>query len=466
MKKITIFLITAALILTFILYRSISIPLTPKIEAAKLLESPLSGEWYVEKYATLRAEDGLKETAEKYIGKTAHFSNDSIFFNEEGFTKPNYKIKLVNSKDYFWDNYKVRTQPIGIDKEYLQIVTISSKEHFLDEYIKIDENHAAKYHEGILLFFRKKTNENTPDSIDEHKSIDYAKLASSKEKESRAKSGLLLGLKYNNNYRTLWISKIDTNYMDITETKDILLPRMTGFWKIGADNDSLWATPIIDNNRLPTEKGNKSTKDLDNLSILFEGIKFKRHLDNVFILFAGSDFISISSDNTLQVLPLDNLQGDAVSLSRTLGSEKNSSSLDGFNNNSLTQAKGFNQTNWGIFRRGGRWILRGREILSKDNEYKDFDIAYAAPKSLTVYDDLYPSFNTVKTKIPEAVDAFTSPNRDFAVVLTSKKLLVVSIQGNTLGEVKQSLDLFKNETPVMAHWALGYYVDEWQKKVK
>lgn len=446
MKKLYLLFIIVSLVLVFVIYKNAALPIAPKIEARTLQTLPLSGDWYVEKCITLKDKNSYKNEPDKYLGKIAHFSRESIYFDDEGVTDPDFKVKLVNPKSYFWDNYKIKVSALGIDKEYIQIITISSKEHFYDEYLKIDETHAAKYHEGLLLFF---TRENPAHTNYIQKPIDYAQLASEREQEARTKSGLLLGLKYKNSYRTIWVSQVNNKFMDIAQTKDILLPRMSGFWKIGTDEASIWTAPI-------TGSTSKDPK---------KDIRYIGKPQNVSILFAGNDFICINNKNILQVLPLDNLQGDPLELSKIFIREKGLSSIDSLSSDNVAKAMEFSETNWGLFRRGGRWVLRGRKASPDKGDFKEFDIAYAAPRSLTTYDDLYPSFNTIKAKIPEAVDAFSSPNKDFVVVLTNKELLVLTIQGSSLGEIKQRTSLRKNETVVMANWATGHYVDEWSKRI-
>ena len=435
------------LCLSFALYKNATLPLAPKLEARTLQTPPLFGDWYLDKYVTLKDKSSYNNEPDKYLGKIAHFSKEGVFFNNEGIADPSFKVKLVNSKDYFWDNYKIKANMIGIDEDYIQVITVSSKEHFFDEYLKIDETHAAKYYEGLLLFFTKG---NSDKAKHVQESIDYTKLASEREQEARAKSGLLLGLKCNKSYRTIWISQLNNKFMDIAQIDDILLPRISGFWKIWTDGTSLWAAPIT----------NSTAKNSNN------DIRYIGRSQDISILFAGNDFICINNKTALQVLPLDNLQSDPLELSKIFVREKDNSSIDGLSNSAITKAKDFSGTNWGLFRRGGRWVLRGRKKSPDKDGFKEFDIAYAAPRSLTTYDDLYPSFNTIKAKIPEAVDAFSSPNKDFVVVLTDKELLALPIQGSSLGDVKQRIALKKNETVVMDNWATGHYVDEWSKMMK
>ncbi len=48
------------------------------------------------------------------------------------------------------------------------------------------------------------------------------------------------------------------------------------------------------------------------------------------------------------------------------------------------------------------------------------------------YDDLQLSWNSVKSKIPNALDAYTSPNKDIAIITTEKELYVYTIDNGKL----------------------------------
>ncbi|MGK0467324.1 MAG: hypothetical protein ACJAX4_002625 [Clostridium sp.] len=348
-----------------------------------------------------------------------------------------------------------------------------------------------KKYEDILLYFHKEKDTSANLTHNKEKEENTKILISNAEKEIRSKSGLLLGLRYKNPkvgaggnkylYKTIWISSVNSKLLPIAETKDLLLPRQDGFWKVGISKkiengdakDVLWTYPVnsID-----------STKPID---IDSKQINYGKREGNITIKFSGSNYISTENvqdvnnnnlekdycNNQLKILPIDNLMGESIKLTSILGREIEKSTLPGsiLDISKNIQSKNLKNVdgNWGVIRRSGRWILIGRmeTKINSEQSLVDFDISYATPKSLTTYDNLYPSFNVIKTKVPSAVDAYSSPNRDFVVVLTAAKLMVFTIEGNNLNENLLTLELKAGEIPVMSHWATGSYVDDWQKKI-
>ncbi len=440
------------------LYASFNFSLDIQVKSREPATLPIEGEWVIDKYIIINDKEMQKDSLSRYIGKSAHFTRDFILFDQEICNSPNYKIKRVDVESYFWESYKVKSNNIGISEKYVYIITVSSKDKYFDDYIRVNENLIIKKAEGALLFLEKKDDKVGNKEASTGSSLDYRQIANDKEKEVRSKSGALIALKskvssyglQNNDYsyRTLWIAYSEGIFLPIMEVKDILLPRMNGFWKMGSDS-SLWAHQIKSDSI--DKDGNKNIKDGEGSSILF----------------IGHDYVSVEDKaKKLQMLPIDNLSGEPIKLSKIYGQELGNSLLKGIGDLSASRVKSFdlNDTNFGVYRRGGRWILRGRSF-DNEGKNKDFDIAYAAPKSLIMYDDLYPSFNNIKLAIPEAVDAYSSPNRDFVVVLTSDMLLVVQITNGHLGDIKGTLKLNQDEVVVMSHWATGFYVDEWTKKV-
>jgi hypothetical protein len=51
------------------------------------------------------------------------------------------------------------------------------------------------------------------------------------------------------------------------------------------------------------------------------------------------------------------------------------------------------------------------------------------------------SWQNIKDKVPEAVDAFTSPNRNIALVKTKNKIHIYTIDAEQLGKALAELDL-------------------------
>jgi len=188
-----------------------------------------------------------------------------------------------------------------------------------------------------------------------------------------------------------------------------------------------------------------------------------------------------SADHSLEVVPLDTIYtGSEVPIvaSKVLGEK----GLEGLNSGAKSYLRTIPEkdrnllkdtplpTNFGIFRKNGKWLLRGRLNFSSPsvkNEYADFNVPIEAPGNLVNYDSLFPSWEVIKQKVPSAVDGYTSPNKDIVVVLTKSKLLVYAIKDNILGEDPLGeLQLKNSEVSVMAQWATDDYVKIWSEEVK
>ena len=96
---------------------------------------------------------------------------------------------------------------------------------------------------------------------------------------------------------------------------------------------------------------------------------------------------------------------------------------------------------------------------------KDFQIKNTPPKELIQYDELVIPWNIIKSKIPEAIDAFTSPNEDIVIIITSNEILIYPIVENDillneLGRIK----LNNQDSIIMAEWGLGQYTSLWEEE--
>ncbi|WP_070109763.1 hypothetical protein [Clostridium acetireducens] len=456
MKKISYLVIVPVFILMIFAFKNIKLSFTPKIVPRKIINVPLEGNWIVEKYTFINDSSITKEEAKNYIGEKAHFDKNTVYFNKEICKEPNFKVKIVNSKSYFWDKFKIKDSSIGIKNEYMKVITISSKEDkFFDEYIQIDKNYVIKNQEGLLLFFKREGSQGKLKLNLKEK--DSKIIISNIEKEIKYKSGVLLGLRFNDeeykyNYRTLWISYNYGKFDKLKEIENILVPRKNGFFKVGVQDNVLWA------------------EDFNSCKKINENHKYKnsRDLGCGKIIFIGNEYISIDKvldfqESYLRVFPLDNLQGEGLNIHSVSNSLSNI-----FNSYEEKYKTAVNKKdmckNWAVVRRSGRWILRGR--VNFNDSKMDYDISYAPPKKIVNYDELYPSFNVIKSKVPLATDAYTSPNRDFIIIFTKTNLMVAHLKNGVIGDIAINVNLKEGEEPIMCQWATGTYVDSWTKQVE
>ncbi|WP_446898595.1 hypothetical protein ACSVC9_01340 [Clostridium sp. LBM24168] len=472
MKKINILLIILTSILILIVYKNVNLSLNSPINLRKTINLPIEGTWTASRYVFVGDSPISRYDAENMINKKAIFNGEEVKFNNLICNKPNFKVKIVDSRSYFDSNLKIDPEDLGVNQKQIKVVTVFSHNNFFDDFVQISDNLMIRYSEGLVLFFTKDGSAPNKAILNNIDKKDYKTVSSRKHRDSISKSGLLLGLKSRNeaeggyDYRTLWISSSYGEINKILQKKNILVPRKNGFWEVGvnkkyengSERDVVWGVPIIKNN-----------------SEIYKSFPVIRNIKNTNsqILFIGTEFISLDNEEAenryFSVLPMDNLNGKKVEFSKVLDKNANdrmklsaeiylgkiSRKKYNVNFNNLS-------TNWALARRSGRWILRGRI------SYGDFDIIYpATSRLLTSYDDLYPSFDVIKRSIPDAVDAYTSPNRDFIVVMTADELRVYDLKDNRfIGKPKSTLRLRNGEKAVMSQWSMGSYVDDWNKLFK
>lgn len=449
MKKIVIITVSLLVALIFIFHKYINMSFSTQVLPVAIKSFPIEGRWVVTRCVLTDSSAASESNTKEFWNKEAIFSGEEVYFNNESCKNPNFKIKIVDTKSYFWDSFKVRPADLGISEKKVKVVTISSGNTFFDEYIQTNDNQIIKNSNGMLLFFTRQGTE-VSELPGAHEPKSSKVLMTKFQKDIVSKSGLLLGIKHKEengySYKTLWISSKYKNLDEIKEVKNLLVPRKNGFWEIGMDKNILWGKSLNSSNS-----------------------KYKsRTLVNSEITFVGNEYISLDNkDSGLEVVAIDNLNGDNIAFSKAFGSDagealKKSAELflKRLNKGNFNQTDmNYIEKNWAVIRRSGRWILRGRA------ESGDFDIAYATPSILTTYDDLYIPFNSIKKVVPDAVDAYASPNRDILVVVTNTNIKVFSINNKDIGKIKADIKLKDNESVVMGQWATGEYVEEWGKVV-
>ena len=126
-----------------------------------------------------------------------------------------------------------------------------------------------------------------------------------------------------------------------------------------------------------------------------------------------------------------------------------------------------NEESFGLFRRNGHWIFKGRFNFIENTKYvyKDFNIKSIPPKEVVYYDELSIPWSAIKMKVPEAIDAFTSPNDDIIVILTHNNILVYLIDEGEIADIPVAkIKLKTAERVVMAEWAIGRYPVLWEEE--
>ncbi|MBW9157436.1 hypothetical protein [Clostridium tagluense] len=497
MKKILSLFILVLVLISFTGCNDVDLSTTSRVIPPKVA-IPVHGIWKVESYAFSAMSKMGEEGAKAWIGKKAYFNEQKIVLPDDNCEKPEFKIKSVDTNTYLYNNYKSSMKSMNINQSEMKIITITSNKNYFRDIIKIDDSRIIIIKDGVFFFLSKQSNENkiSVEDIENGKKLSYRKL----EPYTKGnQSGLLLGLKYYKNvdyklpyvnenktilepvYRTLWIS-YDGSVEPISELPFLFVPRRTGFWKLQVSRE------ITDNYGVDSLLAAPVGKEIKKTGIKVRNADF---YDFKSINFVGNDYVcyerdiesdkQLNASHLLEVVPLDTIYtGSEVPIvaSKVLGEK----GIEGLNSGAKSYLRTILKkdkdivtdtplpTSFGIFRKNGKWLLRGRLNFSEPtvkNEYADFNVPIEAPENLVNYDSLFPSWEVIKQKVPNALDAYTSPNKDIVVVLTNSKLAVYAIKDNILGAVPlKELQLKNSEVSVMAQWATDDYVKIWSEDVK
>ena len=329
-----------------------------------------------------------------------------------------------------------------------------------------------------------------------------------------SESGLLIGLRYGSNYN-MTAETIDENTLEgvyepasyrtfllraengqielIAERTNLLLPRDDGFWRIDVQHsnynkfneDFIWINPAPDYDSLPDPflAEQEGTKAFDISALVSkQGInsevgEYCKGYISRDILFVGTNYLSVGytrnetcdsfdieggMESSLQILSLRELE--AIKMDTLLDSNANKvflDTVDKYKSDDLGDFSG------GIMRHQGQWIIKGHLPVPDEAKYKNFIVPVKVNKNIST-DIIYPDWKTIKEHIPNAVDALTSPNKDFLIVLTdSGELLAFNIKEDKISQQPALHILFKQPVSlVMSHWAEGQYVSNWMQEIQ
>jgi hypothetical protein len=449
---------------------------------------PVEGVWTVEGYEKLKESTLDEEELKDWLGKKFQFFKEEVSIGNESYKNPTYKVKRVNTKQFFLYEYGMDSSKLGIESEDVEIVTLLSEDKLLYDIVMLKNELFINVNNVLLkltFYSKDKYLETSKNTVQEESDDDKVRIEG-----NHVSSGVLIGLRYSEEdkntgyesikYRTLWIESKYSNEYPVIQSNDVLVPRMSGFWQLGSTryykDGSVY--DLINTSSL-------NRKDSTNKSSSSSSNKMPR-----MISYVGNDYLvseyspSLKTNSIeysyLQVLPIDiigrskgiklqDIAGDAggnalINSAKSFLGSLSSKELQYFGNEPKEE-------DFFLLRRNGHWILSGR-LFGKDafggEVYKNYDISLIPPKALVSYDDLKVSWNSIKEKNPDAIDAYTSPNEDMALVLTKESIYIYSInKGKLSDKYLGKVKLKTNETVIMSEWATtDNFVNAWRKTIK
>lgn len=431
---------------------------------------PLEGKWSVMR--ELGSEVYSAQTSLEARGSFFQFSRDTVILGKNVWNKPTYKIKKVNSTDYLMTRYTALDSDLSSINKQVDVVTVFADSNYLGEFMKINNTTVISFVQNKMLLLHK-----IADHADDPRSVANANIDHTNPYNTGT-SGIFIGLKIpvNNDYiyKTVWAAVSNKKLHPVLSRNDIYFPRKSGFWELqvqsginqGKNGEELYAHNIA-------VKDLAAAKDKDSARTAFPGS------GSISIDYVGNDYVALKNHagNTakLQVVPVDKLSSlIGIKVSDLLGTggikaynAAREQAVQTLYSQGITLIDAdVTEDNLGLTRKNGHWQLQGRVYYQNDKtpETMEFYINFVPPANLVFYDTLYPSWQSVKDRVPNALDALTSPNKDLAVIKTKSKLYFFGISGAQLDSVPLGeMELKEGTTIVMAEWATGFYVDNWEK---
>ncbi|MBU3196203.1 hypothetical protein [Clostridium algidicarnis] len=485
MRKIYIIIMSFSLIVILSGCNPIEFKPTSKIISPENKDLMIKGKWYIDDYKIMRQGKIKNHKLNKYLNTYIQIDNNFLYVGGDAYEDVKYKYRRVNTHNYFFNNSEINPKGLGINKDELEVISASLEGKVLYEYIKYDENKLMFFSDGICYFASKRSNLIDKDVRQLYSNNTMGEETQDVDKNKR--SGVMIGLRSQRNqsengdinescYRTLWISSTDKSDIKIKEKPNIIFPRISGFWELGVRKDLVNG---YENETVYVKTyGYKEDKYIRDY--------FKDANNNIYrnVNFISNDYIALESikndkNNTIVsdeyvVLPLDNIQQekglkivDIEGQEAKVVQEKSFKSV--IESNKDLKAKletNLNEESFTVIRKNGHWAFKGR-VRPKSNDemsFLDYDIKILPSKKLIVYDELKVPWNKIKERMPEALDAYTSPNSDIAILISKNSLFVYSIENGELGERPlKKVKLNEEESVIMAEWALDEFVYKWDK---
>ena len=447
---------------------------------------PLEGQWQVSQ--DLETSGGTGGGNPGANGEVIQLTADLAVVGDHVWRNPVFKLKKVDTASYLMTKYLNLPSRLMPDSKEVEVLTVSSAENFLGEFMKIDDRRLLAFLQNNVLYLEK-----VSDQVDSSLAGTELNEVPANQESYFGSSGVLVGLripggsKSNNNeaaengefqYQTLWLAADHLKLHPVLQDKDIFFPRRSGFWELRTGGDP---EEQSSGDRLSAHDVSTKVQESQLKTMTLSRGDVKIDAGKKVIDYVGNDYVALETGSKgvrLQILPVDKISvSDGIKVSDLLGE----TGLAAFrnaraqadralsrNNNAAAIDDEDSEENFGLIRKNGHWYLRGRinYRLQDDGDlsYRDFNVNWVPPAKLIAYDTLCLSWQYIKDRVPDAADAFTSPNRDMALVITKTKLLVYSISGGQLGsEALARIDLQPGTSVIMAEWATGSYVDSWEK---
>lgn len=436
----------------------------------------LSGTWKVKNRKTIITSnsdenDKYSDLDQIYIEKNLVKINDRLTL------KPDFKSRFLNFSEYIKYRFTdIKEIPEELNMEG-KLFTVSDGQFFYQDFFSISENSMYFIYDGLLFECERET-DLVEEQILAKAKEDYKveKESTSIENDKNNLAGVIVGIKTSkkdargniyNDYGSVLITSDQDGRVLASATRNLLLPRDTGFWIVGMEHfldydpprDALFVYPMI---------GGSQANSIYQLGLY----------NTNSILYLGKDYIAMeskdynSSKKSYGIYSLDKIkEGTKLNISDIAGEEGKaifSSETAKILNNSPKESEimeKYDTTNIGMRRVNGKWELKSNIIINDKNKLTitDYSIGVVPTIDLSTHEKLSIPWEDIRTKIPSAIDAYTSPEGDILLVQTLYELLIYKVENGVINS-NSSLSLHMGETDriVFAEWVSGPSTNSWK----
>ena len=491
---------------------------TLRIIPPRNLELPLQGSWEI---VALLQEDraAAGEPAQEWIGKTLHFSDKYVLLGEHLLSNPRFQVKRVEAEAYLLYHHQAFPEGFRFKNKEIEVFTLSDSHLFFCELLRENDDELL-----LNLFNNSYLVKKLADEVDETIFSPFVTAEGTTAGTAAMfgtgsltgnspgnQTGVLLGLRAPGEgdqdytgiqYRTLWVALAEGKLAPVLEIGTILFPRRSGFYRLQVVRKAegeIEEDILIVNNILGQEEEEEREEGKEDPAEpaldpgCWEGKEGYIHRR---VNYIGNDYVSVeerikqeslrdgstSEKSQRRIFAVDSLPVmKAVKFSDLAGPEAVAAMEHG--RQKLLQQLGLKQKfnlqdedNYGLARKMGYWIFKGRinypqkggEAGARENgntntyEEADYNITVIPPDHVVFYNNLNIPWTRVKNHVPSAIDVFTSPAKDLALVVTDKEIIVYRMyQENLAAPPLERIPLKEGEEVIMAEWALGHYVENW-----
>ncbi|NLP44605.1 MAG: hypothetical protein GX351_08260 [Peptococcaceae bacterium] len=450
---------------------------------------PLEGKW--EMLRELGSYSSHGGTSEQETSNQAQFTTEAVFYSGIVWDQPSYKSKLVDMAEYLLTKYISLPADFTPQSQEVEVVTVHTAANYLGEFMKIDETRMISFVQDKAFLWQKVALQ-----ADEFLTAVGEEKTGLKEELKEEAVGVLLGLKIPEDdgysYRTLLVAAEHRQLQALLKSKDIFFPRSSGFWELKVLEEGPLVrkiSPILLAQDVATQtlRGQGEERPFKGMLSSASSLENDKEASQASpqaliksIDFISNDYLSLEIETIgrkeLRIIPVDKISLSAGIKAGDLLGEKGSEIYRNTREEIVSELRRQQEITWivedrdeknfGLRRKNGHWYLIGRVNYQKENSLslRDFQLNIIPPANLVVYDTLTLSWQQIKDRVPGALDAFTSPNKDLALIKTKNKLYIYLIVGEGLaGKPLAELELAEGTDIIMAEWATGSYVASWQR---